>query len=194
MNKALFIDRDGIINHLVKYNSGWDSPQKPQDVKLVDGIEKVIVWANKQKILVIEISNQHGVAKGKMSQKTSDNIEKRVHYLLKEKGVFIDKAYICPHHPEAVVPKLTKDCDCRKPKPGLILQAAKELGVNLSKSIFLGDNDSDVQAAKSARVKSIIYLHSENMPKKVKTAKLAKADFKVATIQETHQILKSFFK
>ena len=194
MNKALFIDRDGIINHLVKYNSGWDSPQKPQDVKLVDGIEKVIVWANKQKILVIEISNQHGVAKGKMSQKTSDNIEKRVHYLLKEKGVFIDKAYICPHHPEAVVPKLTKDCDCRKPKPGLILQADKELGVNLSKSIFLGDNDSDVQAAKSARVKSIIYLHSENMPKKVKTAKLAKADFKVATIQETHQILKSFFK
>src|SRR3989344_1585464 len=194
MKKALFIDRDGVINRLVKYDSGWDSPQKTLDVRLVKDIEEVIYWVNQQKIPVIEISNQPGVAKSKMDQKTSDAIEKKVHQLLEEKRVFIDKAYVCPHHPKAIVPRLRKNCNCRKPKSGLILKASKELGINLKKSILLGDKDSDVAAAKNAGVKSIIYLHNKDESNKNKEARQAKADFKTSSIKEILQILRNFFK
>ncbi|OHA88495.1 MAG: hypothetical protein A2653_00990 [Candidatus Zambryskibacteria bacterium RIFCSPHIGHO2_01_FULL_43_25] len=194
MKKALFIDRDGVINRLVKYDSGWDSPQKPQDVKLIKDVEKIISWANLQKIPVIEISNQPGVAKGKIDQKTSDAIEKKVHQLLEEKGAFIDKVYICPHHRKATVPRLRKNCNCRKPKPGLILKASRQLGINLEKSIFLGDKASDVDAATKAGVKSLIYLHNKDESNKNKEARQAKADFKTSSTKEILQILRNFFK
>jgi D-glycero-D-manno-heptose 1,7-bisphosphate phosphatase len=157
--EALFADRDGIMNRMVRYSYDWDSPQDPEDVVLVDGIEEVISWANKNGIPVIEISNQPGVAKGKMSQETSDAIEAKVHQLLKEKGVYIDKTYICPHSPRAVVASLSIDCDCRKPKPGLLLSAASELDINLSRSVFLGDKDTDVTAGQRAGTKTILYIH-----------------------------------
>jgi len=194
MKKALFLDRDGVINRLVKYGNGWDCPQTPKDVKLVERIEKIIFWVNQNKILVVEISNQPGVAKGKIDQKTSDEIERKVHQLLKENGAFVDKTYICPHHPQAVVPELKKVCDCRKPKPGLILKASEELGINLKKSIFLGDKASDVNAAKNAGVKSLIYLHNEDESNKNEEAKRAQADFRASSVNETLQILKNFFK
>lgn len=194
MTKALFLDRDGVMDRIVKNAGGWDSPQKSQDVSLVKGIEKVILWANQQKIPVIEISNQPGVAKGKMDQKTADAIEAKVHQLLKEKGATIDKTYICPHHPEAVIPELKEVCDCRKPKPGLLLKAARELDIDLGKSIFIGDNATDVEAAKNAGVKSLIYLHNEDEPDRVRRAKLAKADFKASSMQEALKKLEDHFK
>jgi len=194
MQRALFLDRDGVVNHLILYKDGWDSPQKPGDVKLIYGIEKIISRANQNNILVIEISNQPGVAKGKMDQKTSDEIERRVHQLLKQKGAVINKIYICPHHPKSLISKLSINCDCRKPKPGLILNASKELDINLNKSISLGDKASDVEAAKNAGVKSIIYLHNEDESRKNKGARSAKADFKVSSIEEILKILRDFFK
>lgn len=194
MSGALFLDRDGIISRMVKYNYGWDSPQQPQDVRLVDDIAEIITWADRRKIPVIEITNQPGVALGKMSQETADTIEKKIHELLRLKGANMDGSYICPHHPDALIPELKMVCDCRKPKPGLLLKAAKELDIDPAKSIFVGDNASDVKAAKNAGVKSLIYINGEDLPAKVKTAKLAKADFKAATIQEAFQIIKTFFK
>lgn len=179
---------------MVKYGHDWDSPQKPQDVKLVNDIEKVISWANQNKILVVEVSNQPVVAKGKMDQKTSDAIKEKVHQLLKEKGAVVDKTYICLHHPSAIIPRLRKKCNCRKPKPGLILEASKELGINLRESIFLGDKASDVEAAKSAGVKSLMYLHNEDEPNKNEEARHAEADFKITSMIEILQILKTYFK
>lgn len=170
MHKALFLDRDGVVNHLVLYKNGWDSPQKPQDVKLVKGIETVIAWANKNKILVVEVSNQPGVAKGKMSQKTSDEIEKRVHQLLKQNSASIDKVYICPHHPKGIIPSLTIDCDCRKPKTGLLFKAAEELKIDLKGSVLLGDKGSDVEAGKNVGCTTILYFHKEDSPEKVAQA------------------------
>lgn len=192
--KALFIDRDGVINRMVKYGDNWDAPQKLQDVRLTKKIEKIISWANKNGILVVEVSNQPSVAKGKMDQKNSNEIEKKVQQLLADKGVFIDKAYICSHHPDAVVPELKKICDCRKPKPGLILRAARELGIKLEQSIFLGDKASDAAAAKNAGVKSLIYLHGEDEPNKTKRAKRATADFKTSSIRAVAQLVDSFFR
>lgn len=194
MNKALFLDRDGVINHMVHYKYGWDSPQKTADIKLVGGILEIIIWANRNKILVVEVSNQPGVAKGKMTQRTSDDIESMIHKLLKTRGANIDKIYICPHHPNAVISKYKKACDCRKPKPGLLLRASKELNINLSKSIFVGDKASDAIAGKAACVKTIIYFHKEDADEKIIEAKRIKAYFKAKKIEDVFRKIKSYFK
>lgn len=194
MNGALFLDRDGVINRMAKYQSGWDSPQQPDDVRLVTGIAKIVAWANGQEIPVVEITNQPGVAKGKINQKTADAIEAKIHKLLHAKGATVDRTFICPHHPGALLEEFKKICDCRKPKPGLILKAAKELGIILNKSAFLGDSDSDVKAAKAAGVKSIIYIHNENDPAKLRSARQAKADFEVSSMKEAFQTIRNNFK
>lgn len=194
MQRALFLDRDGVINRMVLYEDGWDSPQNPQDVALVKDIEKVISWANKKGIVVIEVSNQPGVAKGKMDQKTSDAIEKRVHRLLRDRGAFVDKLYICPHHPEAVISHLKAVCSCRKPKPGLLIKAAKELKIDLGKSIFLGDGASDVEAGRNAGCKTIIFVHAQDSHDKLQEAKRAKADYSLIEIKEAIPIVEKMFK
>lgn len=194
LNAALLLDRDGVINRMVKYPDGWDSPQKPQDVKLVGGIEKVILWANKRKIPVIEISNQPGVAKGKMSREVSDAIEEKVHKYLNQKGVFIDKVYICPHHPEAVVAKLKKACNCRKPKLGLLLKAVREMKLDLRKSVIIGDKASDVEAGSSVGCKTIIFVHSEDTKNKVEKSKKSKADFNILDISKATSAIEKCFK
>jgi len=194
MQRALFLDRDGVINRMVLYEDGWDSPQNTQDVALVDDIEKVISWANKKGIGVIEVSNQPGVAKGKMDQKTADAIGKRVHRLLRDSGAFIDKVYICPHHPEAVVPELKAVCDCRKPKPGLLIKAAEELQIDLGKSVFLGDKASDVEAGRKAGCKTIIFIHAEDSDGKVEEAKKVKADYRLFEIRKAIPIVEKMLK
>ena len=180
-NLAFFIDRDGVMIKMVRYDYGWDSAQKPKDVRLVEGVEKVVGWANRKSIPVIEISNQPGVAKGKMNQKTSEAIEKKTHELLAKKGVKVNNVCICPH--------LDGECECRKPKPGLLLQAAKELNIDLKSSVFLGDKKSDVDAGKLVGCKTIIYLHDEDLPEKVEEAKRAKADYKVRSMKEVLAVL-----
>jgi len=178
MKEALFTDRDGIMSRMVKYSYDWDSPQHPEDVVLVDGIEEVISWANKNGIPVIEISNQPGVAKGKMTQGTSDAIEARVHELLKEKGAYIDKTYICPHSTNAIVASLKVDCDCRKPKPG----------------VFLGDKDTDVTAGQRAGTKTLLYIHGEDEAEKLEALKDSKPDYKVDNMRDVLPILQEIFK
>jgi D-glycero-D-manno-heptose 1,7-bisphosphate phosphatase len=115
--RALFLDRDGVINRMVKYGAIWDSPQKPSDVSLVPGIESVIAWANKIEIPVIQISNQPGVAKGKLTQEMADLIQAEVHDQLRNHSVYINASFVCPHHPNAVDKQLRVVCDCRKPAP-----------------------------------------------------------------------------
>jgi D-glycero-D-manno-heptose 1,7-bisphosphate phosphatase len=196
MKRCVFFDRDGVINHLIFYqNRGYyDSPQSPEDVRLIEGIADIILWTNQHNITVVEASNQPGVAKGKMSQETSNLIEDRIHHLLKEKGAIINKVYICPHHPKGVVPELTKVCDCRKPAPGLLLKAAQELNLDLKHSIILGDKASDIETGKAAGIKTIIYLHKEDTPEKVEEAKKAEADYKVSSLKKITPILKDIFR
>jgi len=193
---AFFIDRDGVIIKIVRYPSKkepFDSAQNPKDVKLVPNIDKVILWLNQQHIPVIEISNQPGVAKGKMSQKTSDAIETKTHYLLKKSKCKINYVYICPHHPQGIVPKLTKICSCRKPKPGLLIKASKDLNINLNKSIFLGDSTSDIEAGKKAGCSTFLYFHHHNLPEKVKLAQNSNPDFQSINHLQTLSILKKYF-
>ncbi len=190
---CLFLDRDGVMNHLVKYGESYDSPQKPEDVELVVGIVDLVQWANEQGIEVVEVSNQPGVAKGKQTPKLCADIDKQVHDLIRQGGARIDHTYICLHHPKGIVPELTIECDCRKPKPGLFFQAQKELGIDLSSSIMLGDKASDAAAGYAAGCTTIIFLHQEDVPEKVAEAYACKADYKVTSLAEALEILKTLF-
>lgn len=180
---ALFLDRDGVINRMIRYETGWDSPQSPRDVALVPGIIEIIKWANERSVPVVEISNQPGVAKGKMSEETSTAIQLRVEELLKQNGAKIDAAYICPH-------QSTDRCECRKPKPGLLLRASREMNIDLKNSVFLGDNESDALAGKSAGCTTVLFLHGEEEPNKFALAKLTNApDHKVKSLTDVLLIL-----
>ena len=191
MKKALFLDRDGVVNEMVTYpgDEPFDSPQKPEDVVLVEGIVKAIKWCNDRKIPVIEITNQPGVAKGKMTKETAQEIELKVQQLLAKEGAKVDRIYTCPHHPRGRVPELTMDCDCRKPKPGLLIKAAHELNIDLGQSVVLGDGSSDVGAGQAAGCKTIIYIHNNNLPNKVEEARQGPADYKVNDLSEVIKLL-----
>ncbi len=187
--RALFLDRDGVICHMVKYPNGFDSPQRVEDVRLVEDIENVIRLAKSKGWKAIEISNQPGIAKGKQTPQLAAAIEARVHNLLKEADVNVDATYICQHHPQGIVATLAIECDCRKPKPGLLLKAAQDHNIDLAASIFYGDKASDVQASMVAGCKSMILLHTEDIPEKVLEAQNAQADFKVKTHKEACGII-----
>ena len=192
--RALFIDRDGVINLMVKSQTeGFDSPQRVNEVRLVKDIAEVISYCNKRKIPVIEISNQPGVAKGKMSLKQHEAIEKQVHTLLKEEGVYVDGVYICLHHPSAIIDKYKVECDCRKPKPGLLLQASSEMNINLKKSVFIGDNISDMKAGSSVGCQTILFFHENDTQEKDSKNKSYKASLKTTSHKETLELVINFF-
>ncbi len=192
MKGALFVDRDGVINKMVHYSHGWDSPQCPEDVQLVTGITAVISWANKRAIPVIEISNQPGVAKGKLSKTTAERIEARIHELLE--NAHTDAVYLCPHHPQATIPALKVVCDCRKPNPGLLLRASTDLNISLNKSIFLGDKATDIKAGQKADTKTILYVHTDDESEKIEALTSATPNYRVNDMNEVVSILSSFFK
>ena len=190
--RALFIDRDGVINQMVEYEDGFDSPQRVEDVKLVDGVAEVIRWANENGLVVIEVSNQPGVAKGKMTMEQLEAIEGRVHQLLESEGGLVDARYICHHHPNGVIAALTMECDCRKPRPGLINRASVEMGIDVNRSIMLGDKASDVAAAAAAGCQAIIFIHEMDTPAKVVEAKKTASEYRAQSMGEVWESLKDW--
>jgi D-glycero-D-manno-heptose 1,7-bisphosphate phosphatase len=152
MQRAVFLDRDGTINQMV-HNSGHsliDSPMRPSEFVLLPGVGEGIKQINQAGFLAIVISNQPGIAKGKLSKVLLDEITDKMHQTLKAQGAKLDGVYYCLHHPDAVLEEYRQNCICRKPKPGLLLQAANELEIDLSSSYFIGDGIADVAAGKAA--------------------------------------------
>ena len=158
MVKAVFLDRDGVINELIYYREQGivDSPFTVEQFKLIPGADEAIKKFHKMGYKVILASNQPGIAKGHMSEETFDKIRRRMKEELAKEGAFLDEEYYCFHHPEAKVERLKANCECRKPKPGLLLQAAREMGIDLSKSWMIGDGLTDIKAGKSAGTRTIL--------------------------------------
>lgn len=139
MKKAVFLDRDGVINE----DSGYVS--KISDFKFINGVFEALSGFKKFGYLLIIVTNQSGIARGFY---TLDDFEKLNKFMLDEftkNGVFIDKVYFCPHSPE-------ENCECRKPKAGMILQGLKEFDINPQNSILIGDKISDIEAANAANL------------------------------------------
>lgn len=144
MKKACFLDRDGVLIEEVNYI------KSPDQVKIIPGVFDALKKLREKGYLCIVISNQSGVARGYFKEGDVAKIQDRIDGFLTEKGLKIDGYYNCPHHPGGTVSEYKKDCDCRKPKPGLILKAAKEHSIDLSKSFMIGDKFSDIKAAENA--------------------------------------------
>ena len=150
--KAIFLDRDGVVNELVYFPEQGviDSPFTVNQFRLCPGVPDAVKRFQNAGYKVIVASNQPGVAKGHMPLKNFERICDTMKAQLGEKGVSLDAEYYCMHHPEATVAQYRINCDCRKPKPGLILKAAKDMDIDLSQSWFIGDNLSDIKAGKNA--------------------------------------------
>lgn len=192
--RALFIDRDGIINHMFLQENGiFDSPQNLNQIKLVDGIVEVILMMNKINIPVIEVSNQPGVALQKMDWELLEDIENKIQSLLHQQDANINKIYRCFHHPKSNLDDLKINCECRKPKSGLLLQAADQYKLDLSSCVILGDNASDMEAGINVGCTTILFLHSNDLPHKIKKNETFPAQFKIHSHVEVIPILKQLF-
>ncbi len=146
MNQALFLDRDGVINR----DSGYVG--NPADFKLLPGIAQVMMAAQSLGYLLVVITNQSGIARGYFTQDDYAAVETRMKRCLSDEGISLTAIYHCPHFPGGTVKQLATTCDCRKPAPGMILQAAKDLQIDLDASILLGDKPSDIEAGLAAGV------------------------------------------
>lgn len=156
--KAIFLDRDGTINKYVGFLRNID------DFELIEGVSEAIKKINQSGYLAIVVTNQPVIARGEVTWDELHEIHKKMETLLGKDGAYIDGVYICPHHPdkgfEGERPEYKIDCYCRKPKPGLLLQAANDFNIDLSQSIMIGDSLIDEEAGLNARCKHSIRINT----------------------------------
>ena len=146
--KSVFLDRDGTINKYVGFLRNID------EFELIDGVADAIKKINVFGYLAIVITNQPVIARGEVSFEELEVIHNKMETLLGKEGAYLDAIYYCPHHPhkgyEGERPELKFDCDCRKPKPGMLLKAANDFNIDLSRSWMIGDGEIDIKAGINA--------------------------------------------
>jgi D-glycero-D-manno-heptose 1,7-bisphosphate phosphatase len=155
--RAVFVDRDGVINRM-HYDSECglvDSPANPDQFELLPGVGRALRSLNEARLLVVVVSNQPGIAKGKFTSALLKEMEALMLSGIEADGGSVDGIYNCLHHPEAVVEEYRVRCGCRKPEPGLFLKAAADLGIDLSGSYTVGDGVTDIVAGKAAGTKAL---------------------------------------
>lgn len=152
--KAIFLDRDGTINKYVGFL------RDSEEFKLLPNVGEAIQLINSSSYLVIVVTNQPVIARGEVTTNELNIIHKKMDTLLGKEGAYIDGLYYCPHHPdkgfEGEIPELKIDCNCRKPKAGMLFQAANDFNIDLTMSWMVGDSESDIKAGKNAGCKTIL--------------------------------------
>lgn len=150
MNRAVFLDRDGVITQ--------DPPHyahRIDQLKLIPHSAEAIRILNKNSPKVIVVSNQSGVARGYYPKKDTHEFNRALEKELKKKDAYLDAFYFCPHHPNAKIKAYRTECDCRKPKPGMLLKASQDLNIDLIQSFMVGDRLTDIIAGQKAGCKTI---------------------------------------
>lgn len=154
--KAVFLDRDGTINKYIGFLT------KPEQFELIPGVAEAIKKINKSGYLAIVVTNQPVIARGDCTWEELQEIHNKMETELGKEGAFVDAIYICPHHKdkgfEGERPEYKFECDCRKPKPGLLNNAAADYNIDLSQSIMIGDSERDVEAGKEAGCKTALFI------------------------------------
>ena len=152
--KAIFLDRDGTINVYKGFLKETD------DFELIPGVAEAIKRINEIGYLAIVITNQPVIARGDISWSKLEEIHNKMETELGKTGAYLDRIYFCPHHPhkgyKGEVVELKIDCDCRKPKPGMFLRAARDFNIDLSQSYMIGDSETDIKAGIAAGCKTIL--------------------------------------
>jgi len=157
--KAVFLDRDGTINRYVGFL------KKTDDLELIQGVAAAVKKINSSGYLAIVVTNQPVIARGEVTESELMDIHNKLETLLGEEGAYVDAIYYCPHHPhkgyDGEVAALKIDCDCRKPKPGMLLKAAADYNIDLSRSWIIGDDERDIMAGCQAGCKTVLVSDSE---------------------------------
>jgi D-glycero-D-manno-heptose 1,7-bisphosphate phosphatase len=156
MRRALFLDRDGVLNELVYYQSSreWESPRSLADLRMIEGVSEPLHLLAAAGWLLFIVTNQPSYAKGKTSQEELLEVERTI-----EAALPITRGYVCFHHPDAVFEEWRVRCECRKPGAKSLRDAAVEFAVDLSGSWMVGDQDSDLKAGRAAGCKVALIEH-----------------------------------
>jgi D-glycero-D-manno-heptose 1,7-bisphosphate phosphatase len=148
---TVFFDRDGVLNH----DNGYT--HRIEDFRWVEGGMEAIKLCNDRGWLAIVVTNQAGIARGYYDEPAVERLHAWMQEQLRAVGAHVDAFYFCPHHPEGTVPKLSITCDCRKPAPGMLLQAMDEWPVDRNRTCLIGDKPSDIEAARRAGINGVIF-------------------------------------
>ncbi len=188
--RAIFLDRD---NTLIE-DPGYIS--SPDQVKLLDGVAEALIKLKSLGYKLIVVTNQSAVARGIVTEKVLGKIHDRLRQLLAEKNAFLDRIYYCPHHPDGVVPKYRKESNNRKPNPGMLLTAAKDMDIDLEQSWCIGNSSRDIEAGHRAGCKTILI----DVPSRQKrsdphlTQKGVIPDYRGINIREAVNIIKKYLR
>ncbi|GAC14221.1 D-glycero-beta-D-manno-heptose 1,7-bisphosphate 7-phosphatase [Aliiglaciecola lipolytica] len=144
--KALFLDRDGVIN----VDHGYAS--KPEQIDFIDEIFTLCRRFQKQGYLILVVTNQSGIGRGYYTEEDFLQLSDWMTVTFKRQGIQLTEFFYCPHHPSEAIGEYLQECDCRKPAPGMLMQARKKYQVDMAASFMIGDNLSDMLAAASAGV------------------------------------------
>ena len=184
MNKAIFLDRDGTLNIDYGYVHEIDN------FKFIDGVIDALRELKKMGYMLVLVTNQSGIARGYFSEEQFLQLTEWMDWSLAEQDVDLDGIYYCPHHPEGKG-EYKEDCDCRKPKPGMLLQAIKELKIDPTQSIMVGDKVEDLKAGIGAKVKMNVLVRTG---KPVTEEGERVADYVLDSIVDLPRILKRLKK
>lgn len=153
---AVFFDRDGTVtNTFIRDNKAYAATE-PKDLELLKDTPNALNRLHASGFLIIIASNQPDIALGEIDEQTREALEAKFEELLDKNGAYVDATYYCHHHPDSINPNYPKECDCRKPKPGMILEAMKRFNIDFENSWVVGDNDKDVNLGKTAGCRTIL--------------------------------------
>ena len=157
-NRAVFLDRDGVINRILYHRDIGviDTPFTEKQMVLLPGAARAVKKLNRLGLQAVVVSNQPGIAKGHFDAGTLEAMTGKMERALARGGAHLDGIYYCLHHPGAIKPSYRRRCSCRKPMPGLLKRAARELDIDLSASFMVGDSIADIQAGRSAGCATIM--------------------------------------
>lgn len=187
--RAAFLDRDGVLNELVHdpISGAPESPLRVEDVSLVPGAAAAAAGLERAGYALVCVSNQPAAAKGRVPIAQLLAVHERVTQLLAREGVTLSASRLCLHHEHGVVPELARTCDCRKPAPGMLLELAGSLGIDLSSSWMVGDTDADIAAGRAAGCRTLLIRNPASIHKR---SQVIDADAVAGSLAEGLRILR----
>jgi len=182
VKRAIFLDRDGVINKLIYHPEAkeYGAPFRARDLSFYPWSLPALEKLKKMGFLLFLVSNQPDYAKGYTSLKNLKAVHQRFHKYLKDNGTKFTKYYYCYHHPDGKAPRYSRACPCRKPRPFFLLKAKKNYALDLSNSWFIGDSDSDIFCGQVVKTKTILIREKYSKQKRG----LSRPDFSVRNLKE----------
>ncbi len=193
LTRAVFLDRDGVINPYVSHPEFGtvDSPARASDFSLCPGVGEAINRLNQLGLLVVVVSNQPGIAKRKFTLSHLNAITTKMSASVRSTGGKIDAVYYCRHHPDSLLPFYRKVCECRKPKPGLLLMAASDCNIEITGSYMVGDGVTDILAGAAVGTTTILVSARKCYVCDELARHSAKPDFIVRDLGEASEVIYS---